>query len=94
LPVSKPLVGVAAEKSGPTIVGSAASVVLAAGGAKALIAKTCGTGCHSTDVVTSQRMNGKEWNATVQNMIARGVHASDPEPNVIIKYLATKYGSS
>ncbi len=65
---------------------------LPAGGAKALVEKTCGTGCHSVEVVTSQRMNEKEWNAVVQNMAARGARASDAELAAIIEYLAKTLG--
>ena len=65
------------------------AVVLPAGGAKALVEKTCGTGCHSVEVVTSQRMNEAEWNAVVQSMVARGAQASDAEVKVIVEYLAT-----
>ena len=64
------------------------AVALPAGGAKALVEKTCGTGCHSVEVVTSQRMNATEWNAVVQNMVARGAPASDAEVKVIVEYLA------
>jgi glucose dehydrogenase len=62
--------------------------------AKALVEKTCGTMCHSVEVVTSQRMNEKEWNATVQTMVARGARASDPEVKVIVDYLARTLGPS
>jgi hypothetical protein len=56
--------------------------------------KTCGTGCHSVEVVTSQRMSAKEWNVIVQAMIARGARASDPEASAIVQYLAKTYGRS
>ena len=54
--------------------------------------KTCGTGCHSVEVVTSQRMNEKEWNAIVANMVARGAKASDAEVKAIVDYLAKTLG--
>ena len=59
--------------------------LLPPGGAKALVEKTCGTGCHSVEVVTSQRMNAKDWNAIVQNMVARGAQASDAEVKAIVR---------
>ena len=65
-----------------------AHIEVPAGGAKVLVEKTCGTGCHSVEVVTSQRMNEKDWNAIVQNMVARGARASDPELKAIVDYLA------
>jgi glucose dehydrogenase len=67
-------------------------VVLPPGGEKVLIEKTCGTGCHSLEVVTSQRMNLAEWNAVVQNMVARGAPASDAEVKVIVDYLSKTLG--
>ncbi|MGA2134004.1 MAG: PQQ-binding-like beta-propeller repeat protein [Bryobacteraceae bacterium] len=63
-------------------------LVLPLGGAKALVAKTCGTGCHTLEVVTTQRMSAKDWNAIVQAMVARGAHASDAEVKAITDYLA------
>jgi hypothetical protein len=37
-------------------------------------------------------MNAEEWNAVVQNMIARGARASDPEAKAIVDYLAKTLG--
>jgi competence protein ComEA len=62
------------------------------GGARALVEKTCGSGCHSIEVVTSQRFNEKEWNAIVQNMVARGAQASEAEIQAIVEYLAKTVG--
>ncbi len=73
-------------------VGAFAPVTLPAGGEKALVEKTCGTGCHSVEVVTSQRMSEKDWNAVVQSMVARGAQASDAEVKAIVGYLAKTLG--
>jgi glucose dehydrogenase len=64
---------------------------LPAGGAKKLVEKTCGRGCHSLDVVTSQRMSEGEWNTMVQHMVARGARASDAEVQAIVEYLAKTF---
>src|SRR5439155_5326526 len=53
--VSKAVAAAAAARHGLPQVGSFAPVVLPAGGARALVEKTCGVGCHSVEVVTSQR---------------------------------------
>ena len=74
-------------------VGSYAPAVLPPGGAKALVDKTCGTGCHSVEVVTSQRMNARDWNAVVQNMVARGAQASDADVKAIVEYLGKTLGN-
>ena len=39
------------------------------------------------EVVTSQRMSASDWNAVVQNMVARGAQASDADVKVIVEYL-------
>ena len=72
--------------------GSYEALVLPAGGAKVLAERTCGAGCHTMDVVTSQRMNEKEWHALIQNMVARGAKASDAEVDALAAYFATTFG--
>jgi quinoprotein glucose dehydrogenase len=86
--VSKAVATAREARRGLPEVGAYAPVVLPPGGAKELIEKTCGTSCHSVEVVTSQRMNKSEWTAVVQNMAARGAQASDADVNLIVEYLA------
>jgi glucose dehydrogenase len=90
--VSKAVAAAAAADRGVPKVGAYAPAVLPPGGVKTLVEKTCGTGCHSVEVVTSQRMNEEGWNAIVQNMVARGAQASDAEMKVIVAYLAKTLG--
>ena len=90
--VSKAVAAAAAARRGMPKVGAFAPVELPKGGAKTLVEKTCGTGCHSVEVATSQRMNEKEWSAVVQSMVARGAQASDAEVKVIVDYLAKTLG--
>jgi quinoprotein glucose dehydrogenase len=94
LPVSvaKAVAAAAAARRGLPKVGAFAPAELPKGGEKALVEKTCGTGCHSVEVVTSQRMSEKDWNAVVQSMVARGAQASDAEVKVIVDYLAKTLG--
>jgi quinoprotein glucose dehydrogenase len=94
LPVSvtKAVAAAAAARRGQPHVGGFAPAPLPAGGVKALVDKTCGTGCHPVDVVTSQRMNAKEWDAVVQSMVARGAQASDAEVKMIVDYLSKALG--
>lgn len=73
--------------------GSTAALTLPPGGAKELVKKTCGTSCHSLDVLASQRTDQAGWNVLVQHMVARGARASNPEINVIVQYLATNFGN-
>jgi hypothetical protein len=90
--VSKAVAAGAAARRGLPKVGGFRPAALPAGGAQALVEKTCGTGCHSIEVVTSQRMNGTEWNAVVETMVARGAQASDAEVKQIVEYLAKTLG--
>jgi quinoprotein glucose dehydrogenase len=69
-----------------------AVVTLPPGGAKELVRKTCGTSCHSLEVLASQRTDKNGWNAIVQNMVARGAQASNAEITIIVDYLANNAG--
>jgi quinoprotein glucose dehydrogenase len=90
--VRKDIAAAAAARRGTPTVGSFAPASLPPGDAKALVEKTCGSGCHSIEVVTSQRLNQKEWNAIVGNMVARGANASDAEGQAIVEYLTKTLG--
>lgn len=90
--VSKAVAAAAAARRGVPKVGAFAPAVLPPGGAKALVNKTCGTGCHTVEVVTSQRMNAADWNAVVHNMVARGAEASEGEAQAIVEYLSQTLG--
>jgi hypothetical protein len=86
--VSKAVAAAALAERDKPKVGAFVPVALPAGGAKALVEKTCAAGCHSIEVVTSQRMSADAWATVVQTMVARGAKASDAEAKVIVDYLA------
>jgi hypothetical protein len=90
--VSEAVAAAAAARRGLPRVGDHAPLVLPPGGTKALVTKACGTGCHSVEVVTSQRMSAGEWDAMVRAMVARGAKASEAEITAIVAYLATTLG--
>jgi quinoprotein glucose dehydrogenase len=90
--VAKAVAAAATSRRGVPTVGAFAPLELPEGGAKALVEKKCGTGCHSVEVVTSQRMKEADWNAIVQSMVARGALASDAQVKVIVEYLAKTLG--
>jgi len=91
LPVSKAVTGATTKRETP-VLSPSGPASLPEGGAKALLERTCGTGCHSVEVVKNQRMSAKEWDAVVQSMVARGARATDPEIKAIIDYLTKTYG--
>lgn len=84
----------AAERRGIAAVGAYKPLALPPGETKALVERTCGQGCHSLEVVTSQRMSSNEWTAMVQTMIARGAPASEQEAAAIVNYLSSTLGRS
>ena len=86
--VTKAVAAEAAANRGKPQVGAFAPLKLPAGEAKALVDKKCGTLCHSIEVVTSQRKNAKDWNSTVQAMVAKGAQATDAEVQAITDYLS------
>ncbi len=90
--VSKAVAAAAAARRDAPKVGAYAPFILPAGGEKALVEKTCGTDCHSIEVVTSQRMKPADWTSLVQNMVSRGAEASDAQVKVIADYLGKTLG--
>jgi quinoprotein glucose dehydrogenase len=85
--VSKAVAAAATARRGQPQVGSFAPVALSAGEAATLVEKACGTGCHSVEVVTSQRLSPREWSALVENMVNRGAQATDAQAKAIADYL-------
>ena len=55
-----------------------------------LIANRCGI-CHSTDLVTQQRLDRSRWTATVDKMIHWGAPLSQEERDALVNYLAAQY---
>jgi quinoprotein glucose dehydrogenase len=90
--VTKAIAAASAARRGMPKVGGFAPVALPAGNAKTLVDNTCGKSCHAIEVVTSQRKSASEWNAVVQNMVARGAAASDDQVKAIVDYLAATLG--
>jgi hypothetical protein len=63
---------------------------LPGGAGKPLVQRMCG-GCHNLRVVTSQRATHDRWETIVQQMVARGVDATDEEIETMVDYLAKNY---
>jgi len=55
-----------------------------------LITNRCGI-CHSTDLVTQQRLDHSRWTATVDKMIRWGAGLSPDERDRLVEYLAAQY---
>jgi len=90
--VTRAVAAAAAARRGQPALGAFPPLVLPPGGPAALVKRTCGTGCHSIEVVTSQRKKAGEWSNIVQAMVARGAQASDAEVKAIVEYLSQTLG--
>ena len=55
-----------------------------------LVANRCGI-CHSTDLVTQQRLDRPRWTATVDKMIRWGAGLSPEERDRLVEYLVMQY---
>jgi len=49
------------------------------------------TVCHSTDLITQQRLDEPKWRATVNKMVNWGAQLSSPEQDTLVAYLASRY---
>jgi mono/diheme cytochrome c family protein len=61
------------------------------GEGQALVARACSQ-CHSLQVVTSVRLTRKQWEAKIDQMLARGAKLSDEEIDLAAEYLARNFG--
>jgi cytochrome c5 len=61
------------------------------GKGKDVTKKIC-TGCHSVDMFATQRHTREEWSSVIDNMIAKGLDATDDQVETINTYLATYLG--
>lgn len=66
-------------------------IVLPDGPGKEVTARLCSQ-CHSTDVWAQQRHTRGEWSSIIDNMVSRGLEATDDQLDDINNYLATYFG--
>jgi len=58
---------------------------------EAVTRRVCGTVCHNFEHVITVGRTRPQWEATVENMIARGAKASSGEVTTILDFLSSKY---
>jgi cytochrome c5 len=56
------------------------------------VTKRICSGCHSVTTFSDQRHSGDEWDAILNEMVSRGLDASDEDLATIHNYLATYLG--
>lgn len=64
---------------------------LPAGKGKADVEAAC-YACHSADLLAQQRLNEKQWTATVEKMMRWGAVVPDAKKSVVIAYLSRNFG--
>jgi putative heme-binding domain-containing protein len=50
------------------------------------------SGCHSTDVATTQRRTHAEWAGVVSDMVSRGAQGNSEELDSVLTYLSANFG--
>jgi mono/diheme cytochrome c family protein len=68
--------------------GKKAEDPLPEGKGKDITQKTC-SACHGVTMFSSQRHTRDQWSSIIDNMVSKGLAASDDELNQINDYLAT-----
>lgn len=58
--------------------------------AEGLLLSRCAV-CHSTDLVTQQRLDRGRWEATISKMIHWGADVSKDEAETLVNYLSARY---
>lgn len=58
--------------------------------AEGLVIARCGI-CHSTDLITQQRLDRSRWQATVGKMVHWGAELSEEEAALLVEFLAARF---
>ena len=58
--------------------------------AEGVVIARCGS-CHSTDLITQQRLNRSQWQGTVGKMVQWGAELSEEEAVLLVEFLATRF---
>lgn len=58
------------------------------------VTKRVCSGCHSVAVFAQQRQSQEKWASVLDQMIAKGLDASDDDLTTILNYLSTNLGDS
>lgn len=58
--------------------------------AEGLVLARCGL-CHSTDLITQQRLDRSRWQATVGKMVRWGAELSEEEAALLVEFLAARF---
>ena len=79
-----------AHEAAPPTADSASA--LPEGEGRELVARACSQ-CHSLEVVVGVRLTHRQWEAKIDQMLAKGAKLSDEEIDLAAEYLAHNFGS-
>jgi mono/diheme cytochrome c family protein len=65
--------------------------VLPDGAGRETVERVCGQ-CHALEIVLRSRLGRRQWEARIDEMIAKGAKLADEDIDVIAEYLAAHYG--
>ena len=65
--------------------------VLPDGAGRDIVERSCSQ-CHSLETVLRSHLNRRQWEARIDEMIAKGAKLSDEDIDVVAEYLAAYYG--
>jgi cytochrome c5 len=86
-----PASGIYAMQAAPDSGKKADDDPLPEGKGKDITKKVC-SGCHAVSMFASQRHDHEQWSAIIDQMVGKGLDASDEQLNQINDYLATYLG--
>jgi cytochrome c5 len=72
-------------------IGDQAAPPLPDGKGKDVAQQKCST-CHATNIWSTQHHTREQWGSIIDNMISKGLEASDEELDTITDYLAQNFG--
>lgn len=84
-----PMQGAEAAQANPNL---HADIPLPDGPGKDTTQRLCGTRCHSTDIAAKQHHDADRWDAIIENMVSKGLEASDDDLQAVNDYLAAHFG--
>lgn len=75
----------------PTMAQGSRASELPPGEGKDTLLRAC-SDCHGMEVIEGQRRTRKQWQVSVDDMVARGAEASEPDVKAIVEYLTRALG--
>jgi len=76
------------QQAAPSVHASNPTEQLPSGDGRDVTTRVCG-GCHGVNLFSQRRYTDDRWDSVIQNMISKGMNASDDDLTAVTKYLTT-----